>query len=121
MSNNPIVLLIRFLLELAVLFALGYWGWTEHTGVLRVLLVILLPLLAAAVWGLFRVPGHPGNAPVPVPGIIRLLIELIFFGSAVWALYTSGRDMWGLIMAIIMIVHYVVSYDYVLELLMGRS
>jgi hypothetical protein len=121
MANNPIVLLVRFLLELAGLFALGYWGWTQHTGALRVLLVILLPVLAATIWGVFRVPGHPGPAPVPVPGIIRLLIELVFFGSAIWALYASGRDTWGLMMAVVVILHYAASYDYIFELLRQRS
>jgi hypothetical protein len=117
MANNPIVLAVRFILELVGLFALGYWGWTQHTGALRVILAILLPLVAAAVWGIFRVPGHPGDAPVPVPGIIRLLIEALYFGSAIWAFYASGRSTWGLILAIVVILHYIASYDYVIELL----
>jgi hypothetical protein len=74
MANNPINLLVRFILELAGLFALGYWGWTQHTGALRILLAVGLPLLAAAIWGVFRVPGHPGNAPVAVPGMTLMAL-----------------------------------------------
>ena len=50
MSQNPINLGVRFLLELAALAALGFWGWTQHTGVLRYLLAIVLPLFAAFMW-----------------------------------------------------------------------
>ena len=117
MANNPVVLLVRFLLELASLFAFGYWGWTQHSGALQIVLTIGFPLLAATVWGVFRVPGHPGAAPVAVPGLVRLLLEALFFGSAVWAFYASHRPTWALIMAIVVIVHYVASYDYVSELL----
>ncbi len=117
MADNPVVLAIRFLLELVGLFALGYWGWTQHSGALRVILTILLPVVAATAWAIFRVPGHPGDAPVAVPGFIRLLLEAIYFGSAIWAFYASGRPTWGLILAILVIAHYVVSYDYILELL----
>ena len=121
MANNPLVLLMRFVLELVGLFALGYWGWTQHRGVLRILLTLVVPLLAATAWTVFRVPGHPGEAPVAVRGIVRLLLEAAFFGSAVWALYASGRPTWGIVMAIVVIVHYVASYDYVFELLTGRT
>lgn len=117
MANNPVVLLVRFLLELVGLFAYGYWGWTQHSGGLRVLLAIGLPVLAAAAWGTMRVPGYPGPAPVAVPGIVRLLLEAAFFGGAVWAFYAAGRPSWGLVMALVVLAHYAASYDYVMELL----
>ncbi len=121
MADNPIVLAVRFLIELAALFALGYWGWTQHTGALRVTLTIIVPLLAAAAWAIFRVPGRPADAPIPVPGLVRLLLEALYFGGAIWALYASGRPTWGLILAIVVIVHYVASYDYIIQLLAVRA
>jgi hypothetical protein len=51
MSQNPINLAVRFLLELVGLYAFGLWGWTQHAGFLRYLLVIGLPVVAAALWG----------------------------------------------------------------------
>jgi hypothetical protein len=98
MSNNPLVLTIRFLLELAALAALAYWGLTQHEGLLRVLLAVGLPLLAATLWGTFRVSGYPNKAPIEVPGLVRLLLEFVIFGNAA-----------GL--------HYGASYDYILALL----
>jgi hypothetical protein len=104
-ANNPFVLASRFLLELAALFALGYWGWTQHAGVLRLLLAIGVPLVAAAAWGTFRVPGQHGKGLVAVPGPVRLLLEFVFFAA------------WALVFGVLVVAHYAASYDYVLTLL----
>ncbi|MBC6491677.1 YrdB family protein [Flavihumibacter stibioxidans] len=117
MSNNPLNLAIRFLLELYALFAFGKWAWVTHEGWLKYLLVILIPLLAAAAWGIFRVPGDPGNAPVAIPGRMRLVLESLFFGLAAFLLYRSGAERAALIFTAILLVHYVISYDRIAWLL----
>lgn len=117
MANHPLNLALRFTLELVGLFALGYWGWTQHTGAARFLWTIGLPLVAAALWGIFRVPGDPGDAPVAVPGILRLLLELIYFAAGTWAFYAAGRGNWGLTFGIIVGLHYVVSYERIIWLI----
>jgi len=114
MANNPLNLALRFFLELFGLFALGFWGWTQHTGLAHYLWAIGLPLVAAVLWGVFRVPGDPGDAPVAVPGAARLLLEAVYFAAGVWALYAAGRSNWGLIFAIVVLLHYLVSYDRIL-------
>jgi hypothetical protein len=117
MANHPINLALRFLLELAAWFALGYWGWTQQQGLTRWLLAIGLPLIAMALWGTFRVPGDPGEAPVAVSGIVRLALEgIILFGGAL-ALYSSDQEGWGVTLAVILILHYIASYDRVLWLI----
>ena len=121
MSNHPVLLAVRFLLELAGLYALGYWGWTQHTGAGRYLWAIGLPLLAAVLWGTFRVPGDPGDAPLAVPGAVRLLLEAAFFGGAVWALAASGRGIWAVTLAVIVLVLYALSYDQIVWMLQARS
>jgi hypothetical protein len=119
MSQNPINLGIRFLLELAALAALAYWGWTQHTGILRYLLAIGLPSLAAVMWGTFRVPADAsanGKAPVPVAGWLRLSLELVFFTSAAWCLFDAGAMFAGYIFSGVALIHYLVSYDRILWL-----
>jgi hypothetical protein len=86
---------IHFLLELAAWASIGYWGWSEHTGLLRPVLGIGLPLLAMVLWGTFRVDGDPGTAPVPVPGLLRLVLELAEFGLAAWCWSTPVTPPWG--------------------------
>jgi len=117
MSNQPIVLAIRFLLELAGLFSMGVYGWHTREDTLRFIPAILLPLFAAAIWGVFRVPNDPGPAPVAVPGWLRLVIELLFFSSATVGLYFAGFASWSALFGILFFLLYAVSYDRVLWLI----
>ena len=119
MSQNPLNLAVRFILELAGLYAFGLWGWAQHMGILRYLLAIGLPLLAAALWGTFRVPADTsanGKAPVPVAGWQRFLLEAVFFISAAWCLFDAGAMLAGYIFSGVTLVHYLVSYDRILWL-----
>lgn len=122
MSSHPINLALRFLLEMAASLAIGYWGWHRASGVLRYLPALALPLAAAAVWGTFRVPGDAsasGDAPVPVPGPVRLVLELALFGFAVWGLLSEGAGVPGAILGVLVLLHYLVSHDRVRWLLGG--
>jgi hypothetical protein len=102
------------LLETAALVALGYWGWNLAGSPLRYVLAIGIPVAAAFLWGTFAVPNDPsrsGKAPVPIPGALRLALELAFFGFAAWALYSAGATLFSLIFGAIILLHYAISYD----------
>ena len=117
-------LAVRFLLEIAALLALGYWGFSQHSGIWRFLLGIGLPIVAAVLWATFAVPGdssRSGQAPVPVPGVLRLAFELALFGFAAWALYDAGSTSLALIMTGVTVVHYALSYDRIAWLLRQRG
>jgi hypothetical protein len=114
MGSHPINLMLRFLLELCVLAVAGYWGWSVSTDFTRFLLVWGVPLFLAIVWGTFAVrndPSRSGRAPIPVPGVLRLLLELGNLSFGVWALYSLGHPVLGLILALLVVVHYLLSYD----------
>ncbi len=114
MGSHPINLAVRLLLEVAALLAIGFWGWSQGEGVLRFVLAPGLPIIAAVLWGTFAVPDDPsrsGKAPVPIPGILRLLLELAIFACATWALYDAGAIQSSRILGIVVLVHYVLSYD----------
>lgn len=119
MGQHPINLALRFILELVALFSVGYWGWTQHEGLLRYVLAIGLPLIAAAFWATFRVAGDKSGGPpiIAVPGIVRLLLELAFFTLATWALSGAGATRFAWIFAVIVALHYLVSYDRIAWLL----
>lgn len=114
MSSNPINLAVRFLLEVAALLVMAYWGWNQGDGGIRFLFALGVPLIAAALWGTFAVPDDPsrsGKAPVPVPGILRLALELAFFAFAVWSLYSLGATQISWLLGIVILIHYALSYD----------
>jgi hypothetical protein len=119
MGSHPLNLSLRFLLELSALGAMGYWGWTQHDGPARWFLVLGLPLVAAILWGTFAVPNDPsrsGQAPIPTPGIVRLLLELSIFAIATIALIASQKVSAGWVLAATTLFHYAISYDRILWL-----
>jgi hypothetical protein len=120
MGSHPINLAIRFLLELSALVSMGVWGWRQSESWFRFLLALSAPIVAAVVWGTFAVPNDPsrsGAAPVAVPGILRLGIELVFFIFATWALYDLGFTRLSWTLGIIVALHYITSYDRILWLI----
>lgn len=119
-NMHPLNAALRFALEIAALVAMGYWGWSQHEGAARWLWALGLPLVAAALWGIFRVPGDPGDAPVAIPGIVRLLFEVLFFGGAVWLLAQAGRPNWALALGVLLVGHYLTAYQRIIWLLQQR-
>lgn len=120
MGSHPINLAIRFLLELSALGAGGIWGWKQSDSWIKFFLVVGIPILIGTVWGVFAVPEDPsrsGSAPIAVPGLIRLIIELAIFTFATWALYDSGFVRISWTFAIVVEIHYIVSYDRIKWLL----
>lgn len=117
MGYHPINLALRFVLELAALYFIGRWGWVEHTGIWRYALAIGLPLIAAIAWGVFRVQNDGGAPIVRVSGIVRLLIEAIYFGFAAWGLFDAGAITTGWIFGGITLLHYIISYDRIQRVL----
>ena len=119
LSKNPINLALRFILELCAFYSIGYWGWNSSEGGFKYLLAFGTPLLAAFLWGRFRtkedfISGK--KAPTPIPGTLRLVIELIIFGFAVWGLFSSGVVTIAWVFLIVTLLHYIISYDYILWL-----
>jgi hypothetical protein len=106
-------LALAFLLELAGLVGLAAWGWSQHTGAARFAWAIGLPLLAAAGWGIFRVEGDPGHAPVRIPGPLRLALEFGFYALATWAFYAAGWRTVVLVFLALIILDYALLWKHV--------
>ena len=124
MGSHPINLMIRFLLELAALGSAGLWGWKSFDGSLQYAVGLGLPILMTIVWGTFAViddPSRSGKAPIAVSGLIRLMIEFIFFALAVWAVFNLEYTRLSYALGGIVIIHYLVSYDRVKWLLAQRN
>ena len=124
MGSHPINLLFRFLLELLALVAVAYWAYQQSEAWPGLVLAVLIPFGLAVIWGVFNVPADPsrsGNAPIAVSGIVRLLIEAVVVGMAIWSLYDSGLPRLSAIFGALVIIHYLISYDRVLWLLSTKN
>jgi hypothetical protein len=81
---------LRFALELGLLGALGWWGFSHSVA-----LGILAPVAAAVVWGLFVAP----KARFPVPLKVRAPLEIAIFALAVLALWAVGQPVLAIVFA----------------------
>ena len=114
MGQHPLNLLFRLILEVFALISIGMWGWSLGDKSLKYVLALVLPLIVAVVWGTFAVPDDPsrsGKAPVTVPGIVRLMMELSIFGFAGWILFDLGHTILAYALLIAVLIHYLISFD----------
>ena len=111
MRSHPVNLALRFLLELAALLAFGVWGWQKSDGWLRFVLALGIPIIVTLLWATFHVPNDPGPAPIAIPGIFRLAFELALFALATWALYDVRLTPLSWILGVVVVIHYIASYD----------
>ncbi|WP_405018932.1 YrdB family protein [Kitasatospora sp. NBC_00070] len=87
---------LAFVLELAALAALAWWGWQLPDPVLlRLLLAVAAPTAAAVLWGLYAAPK--ARIRVPLAGV--LVVKAVVFGAASAALYGVGRPGWAVVFA----------------------
>ena len=94
-------LLVRFLLELCMLAAVSYWGFKTHSSwALKILFGIGLPILIAAIWGIFIAPKSMHR----LSGVPFTIMDFILLGSGAGALYASGQVTLAWIYAVALIV-----------------
>lgn len=101
---------VRLLVELAALVCWAVAGWQiGGESSFRWPLAIGLPVVAAAVWGTFRVPGDQsanGEAVVPVSGKVRFVIEMGVLLGAALTVGATGRPILGAALALVASMHY---------------
>lgn len=105
-------LALRFGLELGALAGLGYAAWKLTSSPVRWAAVTLVPIAAAAIWGVFNVlndPSRSGAAPIEVNGWTRLAIELTILGGGAAAIAFAGRPNIGIVFGLLIAFHYVAS------------
>ena len=115
-------LTLRFLLELAAVAGFAVAGWRLAPAPWHWVAAIALPMAAITLWGTFAVPGDPsrsGGAPVPVPGLIRLVLELIILFGGALAFALSGYREAGIALAVLTALHYAISVQRIIWLI-GR-
>jgi hypothetical protein len=100
-------LALAFLLELCMLAALGYWGFTlDQPSAIRIGAGLGLPILAAAIWGVWMAPRASNRLPEP----LHLIVELMIFGLAIGALYAAGRHQLALVFGLVYAINVTLRY-----------
>jgi Protein of unknown function (DUF2568) len=89
-------LLVRFLLELAALAALAWWGADAgHDVLASALLGAGLPLAAATLWTLFVAPRRRHE----LPRAARFVLQVLVLGGAAAALVAADHPVLGIALA----------------------
>jgi hypothetical protein len=107
-------LALRFGLELAALAGLAVGAWTLTSGAMRWIAAIVVPVIAATVWGVFNVlddPSRSGEAPVEVSGWARLAIELLVLGGGVVGFLIADQSIIAVVLATLIVVQYATSWS----------
>jgi hypothetical protein len=100
-------LLLRFLLELCALGALGYWGFkTGSATSTKVVLGVGAPLVAAVVWGTFLSP----RAPIQLHWGVVLVLQALVFASAAAGLVSTGHRSLALVFGVIVVINAILIY-----------
>jgi hypothetical protein len=100
-------LLLRFLLEVCALGALGYWGFkTGGATITKVVLGVGAPLVAAVVWGTFLSP----RAPIQLHWGVVLVLQGLVFASAATALAATGHRSLALVFGVIVVINAIFLY-----------
>lgn len=100
---------LAFLLELCMLAALGYWGFTLDQGLaVRVGAGLGVPVLAAVVWGVWMAP----RASIRLQEPLHTILEVIIFGLAIAALYAAGRPRLALAFGIVYAINLILRYAW---------
>jgi len=107
-------LALRFGLEIAAFTGLAMAAWKLNSGNLHWVTVIVVPVVAAAIWGIFNVlddPSRSGEAPVEVSGWIRLAIELAILGGGAAAFAIAQRPVIAISVAVLIVIQYATSWS----------
>jgi hypothetical protein len=99
---------LRFFLELSALAAVSYWGWSEHDGLWRWVLVVAAPLAIAVVWGQWVAPKARRRVRDPW----KLLIELLVFGAGVAALFDADQPTPAIVLAGAAALHLALTFAF---------
>jgi hypothetical protein len=95
-------LAVAFFLELSMIVAFGYFGFHYPKIILiKYILLILLPVIAMALWGYFAAPKSQHQLHQP----FRYFFALAMFGAATALLFLTGNTMLASVFAILVLIN----------------
>jgi len=93
---------LAFLLEVAAVVALSWWGFTTGGSMLlNIVLGIGAPVAAMVLWGLFAAPRARFKVALPYV----LLVKAVVFGAGALALYGVDRTALAIVFAVVVVLN----------------
>ncbi len=93
-------LALRFILEIAGIVALGYWGFTAGSDTfLRIILGVGAPVVLIAVWALVVAP----RANNQLSQLVRMALGTVLLEGTAAALFMAGRPALGVVLALVVL------------------
>lgn len=93
---------LAFLLEVAAIVALAWWGFTTGGNVLvNIVLGVGAPVAAMVVWGLFAAPRARFKVALP----LVLLVKAVVFGAGALAFYGVGQTALAVVFAVVAVLN----------------
>lgn len=100
-------LALAFLLELVMLYAIGYWGFKlKQDTAVRWAAGIGLPLLAAVLWGVLLAP----KSVVASPFVVKMAGKFILLLIASLLLYNEGKQQMAIAFIIVVIINFILLF-----------
>lgn len=94
--------LLAFVIELAALACLSWWGFTAGgSAAARWLLGLGIPAVAIVLWGLFAAPR--ARVRLPLWGV--LLVKAVVLGGGVYAVYRVGHPVAAPVAGVVVVVN----------------
>lgn len=78
------------------------------------------PILMASLWGIFAVPDDPsrsGKTLIKTPGMLRLILEILFFLFGAFTLYSLDYTYLFYMYSAAVVLHHLLSIDRIKWLL----
>lgn len=88
---------LAFVLELVAFAVLAVWGFARFPVPVNVVVGIVAPLVAIALWALFRSP----RAVLRADAYVKALVQIVVMGAAVFAFVDLGAWIVGLVFAVL--------------------
>ena len=100
---------VAFLLEIAMLISIGYWGFVEGKTILtKYSLSIFLPIVAIILWGFFAAPKSKYRLKFP----LRIIFELCLFAFASILLYQTENSELAIWFGVIAFTNKIITYFF---------
>lgn len=99
---------LRFLIEIVSLILVIYIGFKHYSGIFKVVIGVLFPIIVIVLWSIFMAP----KSQYRLDELQRLFFEILLFGSISGLLFYKNESTMGLSFTLFAIVSTIMDHIY---------